>query len=711
MRFCIRLQACCLLISPGVGAASAEAARSAGIWIEGEDAVSTNFHSGKVVNVDRNGPSGGMFLRLLTTLGKPDHPRPPYFAKYKVNVPVAGHYQIWIASTPNNTKWASPLSWSVDGGPETSLNGKVWSGASWGKPADKWAGWVFGWTQAGAVELDAGEHELEIRVTEPREPGSEIYVACVDALLLTTSKSFLPVGNHPRYSTQPAWEERLKNSSESEFAESLNHRLYYEIIGTTREQVGEETSARVLAKISARPLPAADDRSPGVTEFGLHGMERPFITIKGNAHTPEVTRAYELLARTGVDSFRTADSCWHRLTPGDNRNDTARLNLDFGDLDFQVDSARKYGMTHLFTVGYPPAPMTVGNHFLSACAPRYHNLYKDYLAVMLERYKDKGLRWVEMGNEVDAPAVWWINSTPEQYVQEMRLVHEATRRHAPDARTVAFASTYARDEEHGGKNGGRRFVSRCFDLGIDKYSDAYSLHHHTALNARDFPAFFRRELERAGAPGSAKKPLLNTEQNGGTYPYDGVKAFARMFFLYDMPRMDYFIARDFYENGSLLAWGLFDMDWRPKLRMLAYSFSVDAMRGRQLVGIARPAPGVEAYVLKRVESARGRPATPGTDAPYSIVLWKTDRETRKLSADASIEPVTVNAGLKGASSAWRWDLEPVEFDKNAPSFSVGDEPIAIYTKELPDWKLLTRDEYLATVEAGVTSAPLPTDAR
>ncbi|WP_052361555.1 hypothetical protein [Geminisphaera colitermitum] len=687
-------------------AGSAHAADT-GIWIEGEDTFESNFHTGKVVSVGKTGPSGGMFLRLFTSKNNPKHPPAPYYAKYRIKVPTTDVYNLWIASTPNNAGWASPLTWRINGGDETTLKGKAWSGASWGKASDKWAGWVFGWTQAGSVQLDAGEHEIIIGVNEPRSSGSH-YVACLDALLLTNNKTYIPAGNRPRFSTQPTWEERMKNSSEREYTNALNHKLYYELIAKTSEQVGEETSAKVLKKIASRPLPSAIDRSPDTTEFGLHGMERPYISVKYNANVPKVARAYDLIARVGVDSLRTAESCLHRLTPNEKKDDTGKLNINFDDLDFQVSNAWKYGMTHLFTVGYPQGQMTVSGNMLSACAPKYHDLYRDYFDAIFTRYKDKGLRWIEMGNEVDAPSVWWKKSTAAQYVQEVKMVYESARKHAPEARIVAFGSTYSRDEEHGGKDGGRRFVAKCFDLGVDKYADAYSLHHLFALKTKDFPAFFRRELARTGNPASQQKPLLNTEQNGGTHPYDAAKAFARTFFLYDMPRMDFFIARDFYENGNLLAWGMFDIDWRPKLRMLTYAFSVDAMRGRELVGIAQPAPGVEAYVLKRSDTYKGRPATPGTDTLYSIVLWKTDRELLELPADAIIEPVTIRPGLKGVSAAFSWNLDPIAFNETAPSFSIGDEPIAIYTNQLPVWKLLTRDEYLATVKAGKTDAPLPT---
>lgn len=680
-----------------------------GLWIEAEDTSGTNFHSGKVVSVDKAGPSGGMFLRLFTSPNNLKHPAPPYYAKYDVNVPVAGTYTLWIASTPNNTNWASPLTWSIDGSETVSLKGKGWTGAPWGKPSDRAAGWVFGWTNAGTVELDAGQHEIEIGVTEPRG-SSNHYVASVDALLLTNSKSFLPVGSRPLYSPQPSWEERMKTTSERDFTNALNRRLYYELVETSNEQIDEAISAEVLAKIASRPLPVAKDRATDTTEFGLHGMERPFVSIRHNGDTPEVALAYELIARAGVDSLRTAESCWHRLATSEQREDTTKLHLDFRDLDFQVANAWKYGMTHLFTVGYPPATMTVArpNHHLSACDPKHYGLYSDYLDTVFSRYADQGLRWIEVGNEVDAPSVWWRNATPAQYVQEVKLARESARSHAPDASIVAFGSTYSRDEEHGGREGGRRFVSKSFDLGIDEYADAYSLHHITQLKTKDFPAYFRRELARTGNTDSLKKPLLNTEQNGGSYPYDGIKAFARCFFLHDMPRVDYFIARDFYENGSLLTWGLFDIDWRPKLRLLAYAFSVDSMRGRELVGIATPAPGVEAYVLKRKDSYEGASGDPIANATYSIVLWKTDREMNDWTDASLVEPVEVGAGLKDVKAAVDWKLDAIAFDPLSPVFSVGDAPLAIYTEQVPDWALITNSDYLADVDAGATEAPLPT---
>lgn len=681
---------------------AADMSDAVGIWVEGEDAVQTNFHSGKVINAHRSGPSGGMFLRLYVNPANQNLPQPPYYARYKMDVPESGVYNLWIAATPQNASWASPISWSVDGGAVTSLKDKRWTGASYGEPRMSYNGWVFGWILAGSVDLSAGEHEIELRVEQPRTGGGNNYIACVDALLLTSDRTFVPSGNHTKFSTQPSWDERMKTTTPRDYVDSLNRSMYYELIGNSREQVSQEVSDFVTERIRQRPLPADSDRAPEITEFGLHGMERPFVAVRRNADSEEIARAYDLLARTGVDSFRTADATWHRLAGDGNANaSTTELELDYADLDFQIEKAQQYGITHLFTMGYPPARLTVGGHHLSAAKPELYPLYEKYFDTVLNRYRGKGVRYAELGNEVDAPEVWWKGSTVEQYVREMQIMWESVQRTAPEIKTVAFGSTYARDEHLGGEKGGRRFITAAMDLGIDKYSDTYALHHMRELKVKDYPAFFRRELERAGTPG---KPLLNTEQGGGPYPHDTAKTFARIFFLYDMPRMDFFMARDFYENGYLKPVGLFDFDWRPKLRMLAYAFSVDAMRGRKLVGMARPAEGVEAYVLEYDESYTGA----AEDAPrYSIVLWNNEAELLGIDGK-DVRTIEVD-GFRGVRSASDWQLGEVQpVDAQSTVFAVADEPIAIYADQLPEWALLSRDAFLDDVDSGETAAPLPT---
>jgi hypothetical protein len=375
----------------------------------------------------------------------------------------------------------------------------------------------------------------------------------------------------------------------------------------------------------------------------------------------------------------------------------------FDELDFQIKNAEHYGISHLFTVGYPSSSYNVINHHLSAVAPAYIDKYREYLGTVIDRYKDRGLRYVELANEVDAPDVWWRGATPEMYVNEMRILREVVDARAPQLKVVAFGSTYSRAEDRGGPKGGRRFVSRCFDLGIDQYVDAYSLHYTWPVAQKDFPAFFRREMVRLNL---AEKPLLNTEEAGYGKPSDVIKLFARDFFLHGMPRVDYYLAQDWFEAGNLISSGLFDREWNPKLRLLPYALSVDAMKDRTLVGIASPAAGLEAYVLKNIDRRRDK-------APlYSIVMWKNDPGVRELMGGGSntayeAKPEVVS-GLKNVLSAYRWNLDalPVE----AGSFLVTDQPMVVFCDTLPAWSLLSPEAWLTRNERKADSdalVPIP----
>ncbi|MFV7444795.1 hypothetical protein, partial [Acinetobacter pittii] len=129
---------------------------------------------------------------------------------------------------------------------------------------------------------------------------------------------------------------------------------------------------------------------------------------------------------------------------------------------------------------------------------------------------------------------------------------EQIQKSGQDIKTVAFAATYSRSPIKGGFSGGRRVGEESFKLGIDKYADAYSMHHFV-FGADDLPGYMRSVMAKYGVKG---KPLLDTEQldtnSSGRYqsnPYDLIKLFARGFYVYDMKRVDYFLAKDRYINN------------------------------------------------------------------------------------------------------------------------------------------------------------------
>ena len=150
-----------------------------------------------------------------------------------------------------------------------------------------------------------------------------------------------------------------------------------------------------------------------------------------------------------------------------------------------------------------------------------------------------------------------------------------------------------------------------------------------------------------------------------------------------MKRVDYYMARDWYETGdSFVRSGLFDYEWHPKLRLLAYAAAVDAMKGRELEGIAEPAAGIEAYVLR----AAANDITPA----YSIVMWNHTRELENLPASTKVASRPVE-GIVDPMRAMTWRLDSIPLNGH---ITVGEEPVIVFANRKPDWKLFTPREYL-----------------
>lgn len=643
----------------------------ASIWIEAEDAASTNFILGKTVSAQPTGggASGGYVLSLNSADPNAAEPKaPPFFTEYAFNVQEAGSYRLWIACGPQNLDWVSPF--------VVSLDGKGWKDLQGKKAGDCYASY-YGWVDGEQYQLSAGRHVLRFEVRNQRKM-DKCYVAFLDAFFYTKDLDYIPKGNHPKYSTQPRFSEALNGMSYGDYVAKLEKPIYQASMASrTQEKIGPESASEVIRKLANRPIPDGSYRNPGPHVFGLHGMEAPFVRVGKDAK--KVEQAYELLAKVGVQTLRTAEGCWHRL--GDKFD-------NFSELDYQFQNAKKYGMTFSLTMGYPAIGYAnVG--FLSAVKPEFYGKYREYLRTVLSRYKGKGIEYVELGNEVDAPDVWWKGSTPKMYVAELAMMKEEITSSDPKIKLLAFGATYARDEITGGKSGGRRFINQCFEEGADKYADAYSLHYTWATSEKDFPAFLRREMEKGGGK---QKPLINSEEAGWGEPSDVIKAFARDFFLYDMVCVDYYLAQDWFEEGCLIYTGLFDKDWNPKLRLLPYAVAADAMKYRDLVGMAAPAPGVEAYVLKYADGIKG------AGAAYSIVMWKNDAAVKEncgpnIVKTIGLAPVSVT-GFNKAASAVAWNLDNIKLNGASPSIAVTDQPVVVYCNALPDWKLISAKDWL-----------------
>ncbi|EIP97820.1 hypothetical protein OpiT1DRAFT_02270 [Opitutaceae bacterium TAV1] len=650
------------------------------VWIEAEDADETNFLPGAGpanITPESPGNSGAAFLTLAAK--KTADGSPQFFADYRFRIKEAGTYRLWAAVSPQDVDWTSPFTLTCDDGPAISLENRHAASGRYGNPPRN----QFEWIDAGTVTLTPGEHVLRLETIRPRTSARDnLFHAFADAFLLTQELDYVPSGAYPKYTTQRPWAEVIGDTPWEEFVLQAQLPFYRKKLAGTEEGAGEEAEREVLRKLMARPLPAAGSaiRPPGRYEFGVHGMEAPFV--RAGVDTEKVQLAYELLARAGVQSFRTAESCWSRL---------GRDYDNFTELDYQVENAVRFGMTQMFTVGYPPGDFRVGKG-LSAVRPEFFPNYRDYLKALLTRYAGRGIfHYVELANEVDALRPWWVDSTPAMYVDEMRMVKEALVEFAPGAQTVAFGATYSRNEQMGGPEGGRRFVRQCLDLGINDYVDVYSLHYTWKLSERDFPAFFHRELTQRELP---PRPLMNSEETSHGPPSDIIKLFARDFLLHGMVRVDYFMSKDWFELGSCQIIGLFDLTWKPKRRLLAYAAAVDTIQHRELLGMAEPAPGVEAYVLRW--AGEGSPV----GAEYATVLWDNAGGDTPSATDLASTRTQI-VGWREVVRAMDWKLDPVAIsDSNGNATleaETGGKPVIVFSKAAPDWKLVTPAQWLERI--------------
>jgi hypothetical protein len=650
------------------------------IWIEAEDSTDFNWLPGPkvIVEKDGSGASGGLVLQLAWPDSVEGKKRLPYYVHYEVTTKEDKEYVLWLACTPANYAKGSVLEVTVDDQKPITLNGK--------RVGNTYAQGRFQWHKVGSFFLKSGTHTIRFEAKDyPKEADS--YYAMIDALALVADSGFVPEGNHPPISTAESWDSIQKKYNIQEYTEVLLKRVYRRWMDhTTLEALGEKSAQEVTQKLMQRPLPSLE--SMGDPRFGITGMELPFV--KESKNYAETQRAYELLARTGVNTILTAEAAWHRM--GKKFDETR-------EMDYQTSSAGRFGIKFSLILGYPPAEKNVVSDVRSTFKPEYEDEYRAYLKTVFSRYGHL-LHYVQLANEVDAPDPWYKGGTPETYVKECRIIKEELKKAGLAIPLYAFGATYARDDSHKGSNEGQNFVRKCFELGINDIVDGYTIHYVWPLNQRGFEGFFQ-ELMQKYPP---VRPIVNNEEVGYGPPYTVVKAMARNLLLYNYETFNYYTAVDYNDDGFLISGGLFDADWNPKLRLLAYASGVDAIKHRDLVGMADLPDDLEAYILKRKKDAPAKPE-------YAVVLWR--RGGPEEIGPYKVTPSTLSAvtvkGWEGVLKAVDWKLNPIAFDLKTSEFQVADEPIVIYAERAPSWKMMSRLDWLNSVKAvGVkTQAVVP----
>jgi hypothetical protein len=152
------------------------------VYVEGEDAVSTNMATEPTLNY---GCSGNRALQLSRTGQLPGGS--PYYAEYCVYADRAGRYELWYSGTPPGSKdefaisFASPLSVAVDGGPPRALFREDVNVVERISPS-------YYWVRTFALELSQGAHVIRFEVSSKRKLDDRFFFY-LDALFLATPEA------------------------------------------------------------------------------------------------------------------------------------------------------------------------------------------------------------------------------------------------------------------------------------------------------------------------------------------------------------------------------------------------------------------------------------------------------------------------------------------------------------------------------------------
>jgi Tfp pilus assembly protein PilF len=299
------------------------------VYVEGEDAVSTNMASEATLNY---GCSGGRALQLARSGRLPEGT--VFYAEFCVFVDEAGSYELWYCGTPPGSKdefaisFASPLSVSVDGGEPIAVNRESVNVVETLAPA-------YYWIRTKALQLSAGAHVLRFEVSSKRKLDDRFFFY-LDAFFLASPQALAAASSPSRegypaaFPKDPAqrsidnpfrsFEDYLAQiqASPSTLAPYVELAGEYSLAGDYLNAIKTLSKAAVVApRDPAVRLLAAKNRiwrgdvKEGIEAYGL------YISIK-----PDDLGAYEEAGKVAAWSGRFSDSEYFYKTglavfPGD----------------------------------------------------------------------------------------------------------------------------------------------------------------------------------------------------------------------------------------------------------------------------------------------------------------------------------------------------------------------------------------------------------
>ena len=139
------------------------------VFVEGEEAVSTNFASEPILNFGCSGYRTLQLSRISAQQGGR-----AFSATYVFYVTESGRFELWYGGTPPGPQdelfpsYASPFSYRLDGGEETKVFREDVAVVEQYAPA-------YYWNRIGELELQAGPHTVEFLVSQPRRYDNRFY--------------------------------------------------------------------------------------------------------------------------------------------------------------------------------------------------------------------------------------------------------------------------------------------------------------------------------------------------------------------------------------------------------------------------------------------------------------------------------------------------------------------------------------------------------
>lgn len=155
------------------------------IYLEGEDAVSTNFAPRPTLDYSSSG------MRILQLNQGPQSPGAPFFAEYVFLVDDPGDYELWLGGTPLGPKDAllpslsSPISEQLDDQPPTAVYREDTNVVSHYSLTNYWS------RLKVPLKLTKGTHTLRFVVSEKRRYDNNYYFF-LDAFFLLKNGAVLP---------------------------------------------------------------------------------------------------------------------------------------------------------------------------------------------------------------------------------------------------------------------------------------------------------------------------------------------------------------------------------------------------------------------------------------------------------------------------------------------------------------------------------------